>query len=140
MKAGHDGQGTVLGVQRIVTGLAWKAVAEPLLVVGSVQDERLAAGTELGATVAGGLSLACGDRLPGAAPRPGRPTGPVRRVAALEPDLRNVHAFFAVVDEGGFTGAGRRLRLSQQGLTDRIRRLEQVLSAQLLTRTTGASS
>ncbi len=57
VKAGHDGQGTVLGVQRIVTGLAWRAVAEPLLVVGAVADEHLAAGFELGATVAASLSL-----------------------------------------------------------------------------------
>jgi DNA-binding transcriptional LysR family regulator len=54
----------------------------------------------------------------------------------LEPDLRNVRAFLAVVDEGSFTGAGRRLHLSQQGLTDRIHRLEQQLGARLLTRTT----
>jgi multimeric flavodoxin WrbA len=57
VKAGHDGQGTLLGVQRIVTGLAWRAVAEPLLVVGPVTDEHLAAGAELGATVAAALSL-----------------------------------------------------------------------------------
>jgi DNA-binding transcriptional LysR family regulator len=57
-------------------------------------------------------------------------------MARLEPDLRNVRAFLAVVDEGSFTGAGRRLHLSQQGLTDRIHRLEQHLGARLFTRTT----
>ncbi len=57
-------------------------------------------------------------------------------MAGLEPDLRNVRAFLAVVDEGSFTGAGRRLHLSQQGLTDRIHRLEQHLGARLFTRTT----
>jgi multimeric flavodoxin WrbA len=58
--AGHDGQGTVLGVQRIVTGLGWRAIAEPLLVVGPVTDEHVAAGYELGATVAATLSLGLG--------------------------------------------------------------------------------
>jgi DNA-binding transcriptional LysR family regulator len=57
-------------------------------------------------------------------------------MAGLEPDLRNLRAFLAVVDEGSFTGAGRRLHLSQQGLTDRIHRLEQHLGARLFTRTT----
>jgi multimeric flavodoxin WrbA len=57
VKAGHDGQGTVLGVQRILTGLAWRAVAEPVVAVGELTDEHLAACTELGATVAGGLSI-----------------------------------------------------------------------------------
>jgi DNA-binding transcriptional LysR family regulator len=57
-------------------------------------------------------------------------------MARLEPDLRNVRAFLAVVDEGSFTGAGRRLHLSQQGLTDRIHRLEQHVGARLFTRTT----
>lgn len=57
-------------------------------------------------------------------------------MAALEPDLRNVRAFLAVVDEGSFTRAGRRLHLSQQGLTDRIHRLEEQLGARLFTRTT----
>jgi multimeric flavodoxin WrbA len=57
VKAGHDGQGTVLGVQRIVTGLAWRAIAEPLRVVGPVTDDHLTAGWELGATVAAAVSL-----------------------------------------------------------------------------------
>jgi DNA-binding transcriptional LysR family regulator len=47
-----------------------------------------------------------------------------------------VRAFLAVAEEGSFTRAGRRLHLSQQGLTDRIRRLEQHLGAPLFTRTT----
>jgi multimeric flavodoxin WrbA len=57
VKAGQDGQGTVLGVQRILTGLAWRAVADPVLAVGALTDEHLGACTELGATVAAGLSL-----------------------------------------------------------------------------------
>lgn len=57
VKAGHDGEGTVLGVQRIVTGLGWRAVAQPLLVVGPVTDAHRAAGAELGATMAASLSL-----------------------------------------------------------------------------------
>ncbi len=54
----------------------------------------------------------------------------------LEPDIRNLRAFLAVAEELSFTRAARRLHLSQQGLTDRIRRLETQLGAPLFVRTT----
>ena len=46
-----DTEGALLGIQRIVTGLAWRAVAEPVSVIGSV-EERLDDCQELGAVVA----------------------------------------------------------------------------------------
>ncbi len=54
----------------------------------------------------------------------------------MDPDLRNLRAFLAVAEELSFTRAARRLHLSQQGLTDRVRRLEDQLGAPLFTRTT----
>jgi len=54
----------------------------------------------------------------------------------VEPDLRNLRAFLAVAEELSFTRAAHRLHLSQQGLTDRVRRLEDQLGAPLFTRTT----
>ena len=46
-----DTEGALLGIQKIVTGLAWRAVAEPVSVIGSV-EERLDDCRELGAVVA----------------------------------------------------------------------------------------
>ncbi len=51
-----DGSGAVTSVQRIVTGLAWREVAPPLVVRGDVTDDARAAAAELGATLAGGLA------------------------------------------------------------------------------------
>ena len=55
VKAGNDGRGTVAAVERIVTGLRWRAVQAPLVVVGAVGDAALAAAHELGMTVAAGI-------------------------------------------------------------------------------------
>ena len=55
VKGGHDGQGTVLSIRRIVAGLEWREVVEPVVAVGDVTEAHLAAATELGATVAAGL-------------------------------------------------------------------------------------
>lgn len=51
-----DGSGAVSSVQRIVTGLAWREVAPPLVVRGDVTEEAEEAAAELGATLAGGLA------------------------------------------------------------------------------------
>lgn len=57
IKARDDGQGALRSVERIVTGLAWRAMRPPLIVLGPVTDADLDAATELGMTVAGELSL-----------------------------------------------------------------------------------
>ena len=57
VKAGNDGTGTVTSVERILAGLAWRAVVAPVIAVGEVTDDHLAAATDLGGTIAAGLSL-----------------------------------------------------------------------------------
>jgi len=60
VKARDDGQGARRSVERIVTGLAWRAARPPLIVLGPVTDADLEAATELGRTIAAELSLAAG--------------------------------------------------------------------------------
>jgi multimeric flavodoxin WrbA len=60
VKARDDGQGALRSVERIITGLAWRASRPPLIVLGPVRDEDLAAATELGMTIAAELSLELG--------------------------------------------------------------------------------
>jgi len=55
VKGGHDGEGAVRSVERIVTGLGWKAVLAPVLVVGELDDAALERVHELGITFAAGL-------------------------------------------------------------------------------------
>jgi multimeric flavodoxin WrbA len=55
VKASTDGQGAVTSVERIVTGLKWKSVQPPVVVVGDLHDEHLAQCTELGMAMAAGL-------------------------------------------------------------------------------------
>ena len=55
VKGGHDGEGAIRSVERIVTGLAWKAVLPPVLVVGDLDDGAVARCRELGMTFAAGL-------------------------------------------------------------------------------------
>jgi len=55
VKGGHDGEGAVRSVERIVTGLGWKAVLAPVLVVGTLDDAALERCHELGMTFAAGL-------------------------------------------------------------------------------------
>jgi multimeric flavodoxin WrbA len=55
VKGGHDGEGAVRSVERIVTGLKWRAVLPPLLVTGELADEHLERAHELGLTLAAGL-------------------------------------------------------------------------------------
>jgi multimeric flavodoxin WrbA len=56
VSAGNDGTGTVRAVERIVTGYRWKAIADPVIVVGAPDEAHLARCRELGQTMAAGLS------------------------------------------------------------------------------------
>jgi multimeric flavodoxin WrbA len=55
IRAGNDGQGALSSIERIVTGLAWKSVQEPLLCRGAWDEAWLLACEELGTTVMAGL-------------------------------------------------------------------------------------
>lgn len=57
VKAGNDGSGAVESTRRIVAGLAWREVANPVVAVGDVEPADLEACVELGGTIAAGLSL-----------------------------------------------------------------------------------
>lgn len=55
--AGQDGQGAVVSVERIVTGLRLRKVHEPVIGLGELTPEVIARCEGLGATVAAGLAL-----------------------------------------------------------------------------------
>ena len=55
VRAGTDGTGTCKAVDRIVTGLRWKAIAEPLICRGDFRDEFEEQCHELGETFATAL-------------------------------------------------------------------------------------
>ena len=55
VRAGNDGRGALTSVERIVTGLCWKRVQEPLVCSGPWDDRWLADCEELGMTMAAGL-------------------------------------------------------------------------------------
>ena len=55
VKGAHDGAGAVRSIEKITTGLAWRAVLPPVVVVGDVDDGALERCTELGLTFAAGL-------------------------------------------------------------------------------------
>ncbi len=55
VKGGHDGEGAIRSVERIVTGLAWKQALAPVLVVGDLDDGALERCHEVGITFAAGL-------------------------------------------------------------------------------------
>ena len=55
VKAGNDGRGAVRAIERIVSGLAWRGVADPLVVRGELTGEAREAARELGMTLAAGL-------------------------------------------------------------------------------------
>lgn len=57
VKAGEDGQGAIRAVESIATGLRWRRVREPLLVVGDLHGDALDRCVELGQTLAAGLSV-----------------------------------------------------------------------------------
>jgi hypothetical protein len=55
VKGGHDGEGAITSVERIVAGLKWKAVQPPVLIVGDLDDAALERCHELGMTIAASL-------------------------------------------------------------------------------------
>ena len=55
VRAGLDGTGTLRGVKTIVTGLKWKAVAEPVLCKGDWHDDFVHDAEALGTLMAAGL-------------------------------------------------------------------------------------
>lgn len=55
VRAGLDGTGTINAVQRIVTGLRWKPLQEPLLCHGSYNESFLSQVEELGTLMAASL-------------------------------------------------------------------------------------
>jgi multimeric flavodoxin WrbA len=55
VRAGNDGRGARSSIERIVAGLAWKQVQEPLICRGAWTDEWLEDCEELGLTMAAGL-------------------------------------------------------------------------------------
>ena len=55
VKAGNDGRGAVASIGRIVTGLRWREVQPPVVLVGEVTPDGLAQCRELGMTMAAGL-------------------------------------------------------------------------------------
>lgn len=57
ISAGNDGTGTARAVDRIVTGYRWRAICDPIIVVGDVDEPARSRCRELGQTMAAGLSL-----------------------------------------------------------------------------------
>lgn len=55
IRAGEDGRGTRAGIEKIVTGLRWKLIAEPLILRGPYQAEFSDQVSELAMTIAAGL-------------------------------------------------------------------------------------
>jgi len=57
IRAGNDGEGARMAIERITTGLRWRLVAPPVIARGELTAAHLAACHELGETVASGLEL-----------------------------------------------------------------------------------
>jgi len=55
IRAGNDGNGAKTSIERIVTGLRWKRVQEPLICAGDFRDTFVNACEEFGLTMAAGL-------------------------------------------------------------------------------------
>lgn len=55
VKGGNDGSGAQRSMERIITGLSWKPVQDPLVMAGRYREAWLAPCEELGMTMAAGL-------------------------------------------------------------------------------------
>ena len=55
--AGNDGNGAVSSIERIIKGLGWKAVAEPIISRDAITEDTLENCRELGMTLSEGLAL-----------------------------------------------------------------------------------
>ena len=55
IRAGNDGLGARTSIERIINGLAWRAVQEPLICSGDYQESFTELCEELGMTMAAGL-------------------------------------------------------------------------------------
>ena len=55
IRAGNDGQGALTSMTRIITGLGWRQVTEPIIFSGDFDERRLGECTELGMSLAVGL-------------------------------------------------------------------------------------
>ena len=55
VKAGTDGTGTVINIEKILSGLSLKKINEPVLIVGEMGDAALSQCEELGHLMAAGL-------------------------------------------------------------------------------------
>ena len=55
VRAGNDGEGAKASIEKIVTGLRWHTIQEPLIMKGDFQESFLADAKELGMLLAAGL-------------------------------------------------------------------------------------
>lgn len=55
IKGGNDGTGAQNSIERIVSGLSWRAVQDPLIMAGQYREEWLQPCEELGMAMAAGL-------------------------------------------------------------------------------------
>lgn len=55
IRAGNDGRGALASIERIVAGLRWKLVCEPVIAAGDLLPRHLEACETLGTTLAAGL-------------------------------------------------------------------------------------
>ncbi len=55
IRAGNDGTGTKLAVEKIITGLRWKAIESPVVLQGDYQDSFCVDCEQLGMLMAAGL-------------------------------------------------------------------------------------
>lgn len=57
IRAGNDGTGCLNSIERIIKGLGWRKVQDPLISNGPVTEEHINGCAELGATLSAGMDL-----------------------------------------------------------------------------------